>query len=65
MFLDQTQSGFRKGRLCIDSDVTLKVLLYKRREYNLATHFLSLGSEKPFDQVIRRLLLSIYKRKHS
>ena len=26
-FLDQTQFGFRKGRPCIDSGITLKVLL--------------------------------------
>jgi hypothetical protein len=37
---------------------TLKVLLEKRREYNLETHFLCLDCEKAFKEV-RPLLLSI------
>ena len=31
-FLDQTQSGFIKGRSCIDSAFTLKVLLYVEKK---------------------------------
>jgi hypothetical protein len=39
-FMTQTQNGFRKGCSCTDATFCLKLLIEKRREYNLETHLL-------------------------
>ena len=62
-FLDEEQCGFRKARSCIDAAFTLKLLLEKRREFNLETHFLFLDYEKAFDEVRRPLLFNILQNK--
>lgn len=63
-FIDEEQCGFRKGRSCIDAAFTLKLLIERRREFNLETHLLFLDYEKAFDEVRRPLLFNILKNKH-
>jgi hypothetical protein len=36
-FLSECQNGFRKGKSCIDLLFGMKVLIEKRREFNLET----------------------------
>jgi len=42
VFMTETQNGFRKGRSCTDTTFCLKLLIEKRREFNLETHVLSM-----------------------
>jgi Reverse transcriptase (RNA-dependent DNA polymerase). len=63
-FLDETQSGFRKGCSCVVSALTLKILLEKRREYNSERHFLFVVYEEAFDEVRRLLLFSILQERY-
>jgi len=49
VFMTETQNGFRKGRSCTDSTFCLKLLIEKRREFNLETHLLFIDYEKAFD----------------
>jgi hypothetical protein len=44
--LTETQNRFRKGRSCTDSAFFLKLLIEKRREYNLETHLLFIDHKK-------------------
>jgi len=46
--MTETQHGFRKGRSCKDPTFCLKLLIEKRREYNMETH-LCTDHEKAFD----------------
>ena len=39
-FMTETQNGFRKGRSCTDPTFCLKLLIEKRRKFNLETHLL-------------------------
>ena len=39
-FISETQNGFRKGRSCTDPTFCLKLLIEKRRKFNLETHIL-------------------------
>jgi hypothetical protein len=48
-FIMEPQNRFRSGRSCIDPIFSIKLLLEKRREFNLETHFLFLDYEKAFD----------------
>ena len=57
-FFKDTQSACRKEQTRVDSVFTLKVLLEKRREYNLQTYLLLLNYEKSDDEVWRTLLCS-------
>jgi hypothetical protein len=52
-----------KGRSCADAIVTLKVLIEKRREYNLETHLLFIDYEKAFDNIDRQKLFQIIETK--
>jgi sorting nexin-29 len=52
----EEQSGFRRGRSCIDNVFTLKQTVEKRREFNLETHIAFLDLGKAFDRVNRNQL---------
>jgi hypothetical protein len=60
----ECQNGFRKGRTCIDGVFTLKLLIERRREFNLETHMAFLDFEKAFDTVKRPLLSKILQQKN-
>ena len=53
VFMTETQNGFRKGRSCTDPTFCLKLLIEKRREFNLETHLLFIDYEKAFDNIQR------------
>jgi hypothetical protein len=59
-----TQIGFRKGRSCMDPTFCLKLLIEKRREFNLETHLLVIDYEKAFDNIQRKILYNILKSRH-
>ena len=50
-------SVHRKGRSCTDPKFCLKLLIEKRREFNLETHLLFIDYEKAFDNIQRQILL--------
>jgi hypothetical protein len=54
----------RVGRSCIDAVFSLELILEKRREFNLKTHFLFLDYEKAFDPVNRPKLFNILHKRH-
>jgi len=64
VFMTETQNGFRKGRSCMDPTFCLKLLIEKRREFNLETHFLVTDYEKAFDNIQRQILFNILKSRH-
>jgi len=55
IFMTETQNGFRKGRSCTDPTFFLKLLIEKRREFNLETHLLFIDYEKAFDNIKDRI----------
>jgi hypothetical protein len=55
----ESQNGFCSGRSCIHPIFSQKLLIQKRREFNLETHFVFLDYEKVFDQVNRLKLFNI------
>lgn len=57
----ECQNGFRKGRSCIDGAFATKLLLEKRREYNLETHICFVDLEKAYDSVKRGRLFNILR----
>jgi len=64
VFMAETQNGFRKGRSCTDPTFCLKLLIEKRREFNLETHLLSIDYEKAFGNIQRQILFNILKSQH-
>jgi len=46
----EPQCGFRGGRSCINAVFSLKLILERRREFDLETQLLFLDYEKAFDQ---------------
>ena len=46
------------------SNICLKLLIEKRREFNLETHFLFIDYEKAFDNIERQILFNILKSRH-
>jgi len=64
VFMTETQNGFRKGRSCTDATFCLKLLIEKRREFNLETHLLFIDYEKAFDNIKRQILFNILKTRH-
>ena len=64
IFIAETQNGFRKGRSCTDPKFCLKLLIEKRREFNLQTHLLFIDYEKAFDNIKRQILFNILKSRH-
>jgi len=61
LFMTETQNGFRKGRSCTDPTFFLKLLIEKRREFNVETHLLFIDYEKAFDKIKRHILFDILK----
>ncbi len=59
----EEQTGFRKGRSCSDNMFVLKLLIEKRREFNLQTYMFSIDYVKAFDNVLRGKLWSIMDRR--
>jgi hypothetical protein len=59
--MTETQNGFRKGRSCTNPKFCLKLLIEKRREFNLETHLLFIDYEKAFDNFHRQILFHILK----
>jgi len=64
VFMTETQNGFRKERSCTDPTFCLKLLIEKRREFNLETHLLFIDYEKAFDNIKRQILFNILKSRH-
>jgi len=56
--MTETQNGFRKGRPCTDPTFCLKLLVEKRREFNLETHLLFIDYEKAFGNINDRFYLT-------
>ena len=56
--------GFRKGRSFTDPTFCLKVLIEKRREFNLETHLLFIDYKKTFYNIQRQVLFNILKVRH-
>ena len=52
---------FRKGRSCTDSTFCLKLVIEKRREFNLETHLLFIDYEKAFDNIERQISFNSLK----
>jgi hypothetical protein len=63
-FMTETQNRFRKGRSCTDPTFCLKLLIEKRREFNLETHLLFIDYEKAFDNIQRQILSNILQSRH-
>jgi hypothetical protein len=63
-FMTETQNGFRKGCSCSNLTFCLKILIEKRREYNLETHLLFIDYEKAFDSAQRHILFDIIKSRN-
>jgi hypothetical protein len=59
--MTETQNGFRKGRSCTDPTFCLKLLIEKRKEFNLETHLLFIDYEKASDNIQRQILFNILK----
>jgi hypothetical protein len=62
--MTETQNGFRKGRSCTDRTFCPKLLIGKRRVFNLETHLLFIDYEKAFDNIQRQILFNILKSRH-
>jgi len=63
-FMTETQNGFPKGRSCTEPKFCLKLLIEKRREFNLETHLLFIDYEKAFENIQRQFLFNILKSRH-
>ena len=61
--ISEEQNGFRKGRSCVDIIFTFKLIIEKRRKFNLETHLTFTDVSKAFDNVKRSLLWSIMERR--
>jgi len=64
LYVTEKQNGFRKGRSCTDPTFCLKLLIEKRREYNLEKHLLFIEYEKAFDYTQRQILFNILKSRY-
>jgi hypothetical protein len=59
----ENQSGFRKGRSCIDNVFALNQIIEKRREFNLKMHIAFIDLEKAFDRINRSKLWEILDKR--
>jgi len=64
VFMTETQNGFRKERSWMGPTFYLKLLIKKRREFNLKTHLIFIDYEKAFDNIQRQILFNILKSRH-
>ena len=58
VFTTETKNGSRKGRSRTDPAFCLKLLIGKRREFNLETHLLFIDYEKAFYNIKDRIYLT-------
>jgi len=65
VFMTETENWYRKGQSCTDPTFCLKLLIDKRREFNLETHLLFIDYEKAFDNIQREILFNILKSRHT
>jgi len=65
VFITETQNGFQKGQSCTDPTFYLKLLIEKRREFNLETHLLFIDYKKAYDNIQRQILFNILKSRHN
>ena len=42
----ERQNGFRRGKLCIDSAFTVRIMMEKKQEFDHETHLRFINSEK-------------------
>jgi len=56
--MTEMQNWFPKGRSCTDPTFCFKLLIEKRREFNLETHLLFIDYEKAFDNIKNRFYLT-------
>jgi predicted phosphoadenosine phosphosulfate sulfurtransferase len=49
----------------MDPTFCLKLLIEKRREFNLEVHLLFIDYEKAFDNIQRQILFNIMKSRHT
>ena len=63
-FMTKTQNGLRKGRSRTHPTFCLKLLIEKRRKFNLETHLLFIDYEKGFDNTKGQILFNILKSGH-
>jgi hypothetical protein len=57
--ISEEQSGFRKGRLCVDGYFSLKLLIEKHKEFTKETHLAFMDYKKALDHVDRSKLLEM------
>jgi len=62
-FLSEWQNGFQRGRSCINPLFSMKLLVEKRREFNLETQLAFIDYVSAFDKVERDKLFEILQRK--
>ena len=62
-FLSEWQNGFQRGRSCINPLFSMKLLVEKRREFNLETQLAFIDYVNAFDKVERDKLFEILQRK--
>jgi hypothetical protein len=60
----ECQNGFWKGRSCTDPLSSMKLLIEKRRGFNLETHLAFLDYVKVYDKVKRDKLFEILQNKN-
>jgi len=58
VFMTGTQNGFQKGQSCTDPTFCLKLLIEKRREFNLETHLVFIEYENAFDNIQGQILFT-------
>jgi hypothetical protein len=59
----ECQNGFQRGRSCIDPLFSMKLLVEKRREFNLETHLAFIDYVNALDKVERDKLFEILQSK--
>jgi len=64
LFMTETQNGFQKRQSCTDPTFCLKLLIEKRRKFNLEAHLLFIDYDKAFDNIQRQILFNILKSRH-
>ena len=61
--MPEGQSGFRKGRSCIDNIFTVRQIIEKRREQSLKTHLLFVDYCKAFNKVPSSMLWGVLENR--
>ena len=61
--LSETQHGFRKGRRCLDCNLTVAQVIEKHRECQLPTYITVVNFMKAFDRVNRGRVWAVMAKK--